>query len=170
MRQGWRRHRRDRFPLKLPVIPPFRRVRALGYKALSARRELCDASRIASGSGRQNVHRTSAGVVANIGNELIVDRRPRRRGQRITVVGFENLLLAAVGQPSIGDENAKACGIEKRDVFRGDSVEKYPRMRMVTSERSRRNPRSKTRPSPHSVGSLAGSTSTTSVIVKIGGL
>ena len=65
----------------------------------------------------EGVHRAAVGIVGGIADKLIVQAEPRRGGQRIAVIGLEDLLQARIGQLPVADQNADAAGIQKRDVL-----------------------------------------------------
>jgi hypothetical protein len=73
--------------------------------------------------GGEDVHRATVGVVAGIGDELIIEAQLDRRIQRIAVIRLENLLQAVVRQLSVADEDAEPAGVEEGDVGAGDSVD-----------------------------------------------
>src|ERR1700683_2549309 len=56
----------------------------------------------------ENVYWTAIGVVAGIGDELIVERNLHGRRDRIAVIRLQNLLDAIIGQRAVADEDAQA--------------------------------------------------------------
>ena len=72
-------------------------------------------------AGGKDIGRTAVGVVAGVGDKLIIDGEPGRGVQREAVIGLENLLQAVIGQLSVADQDAKPAGVGKGDMGTGDA-------------------------------------------------
>src|SRR5262249_55031678 len=71
----------------------------------------------------EQVDRAAVGVVARIDDELIIERELGRGGERVAVIGFENLLRAGARQLAVADEDPEAAGVEESLVHAGSSVD-----------------------------------------------
>ena len=71
----------------------------------------------------KNVYWPPVGIVAGIGDELIIDGNPRRSGQRVTVIGFDNAFDAGMRQLPITDQDAGAAGVEIGLMYAGNAVD-----------------------------------------------
>src|ERR1700733_9198776 len=71
----------------------------------------------------EDVGRAAVGVVAGIGDELIIEGELGRGIQRIAVIGLENLFQTIIRQLSVADQDAESTGIEEGDVGAGDAVD-----------------------------------------------
>src|SRR5579872_1360692 len=74
-------------------------------------------------AGGEDVGRAAVGVVAGIGDELIIEGELGRGRQRVAVIGLENLLEAIVRQLTVADEDAEPAGVEESDMGRGDAID-----------------------------------------------
>ena len=48
-------------------------------------------------SAGKNIHRPAIGIVSRIGDELIIQRDPYRRGQRIAVISLDDVFVSGMG-------------------------------------------------------------------------
>ena len=72
---------------------------------------------------REGIRRTAVGVVAGIGDELIVEGELGPVIQCDAVIGFENLLSAVVRQLTVAKQDAEPAGVEESNVGVRDAVD-----------------------------------------------
>jgi hypothetical protein len=74
-------------------------------------------------AGRNRIDGPALDVVAGVIDILIVQRQARRSGERVAVLGLDDLLQARLGELPIADQNAEAARTEECDVLAGNAVE-----------------------------------------------
>ena len=82
----------------------------------------------------EDVGRAAVGIVAGVGDELVIEGELGRRIQRIAVVGLENLLQAVVRQLSVADQDAESASAFRKAMWAlSMPLSTTPAMPMVSS-------------------------------------
>ena len=71
----------------------------------------------------KDIRRPAIGIVARIADKLIIDRYPRRSGQRVAVISFHNSFHAGMRQLPVADQDAGPAGVEIGLVNAGDAID-----------------------------------------------
>src|ERR1700733_8162091 len=71
----------------------------------------------------EDIRRAAVGVIAGIGDELIVEGQLDRGIQRVAVIGLENLLQAVIRQLPVADKDAEPASVEESNMRAGDAVD-----------------------------------------------
>ena len=71
----------------------------------------------------EDIRRPAIGVVSGVDDELIVEGKPRRGSEGVTVIGLDDLLKAGIRQLSVADDDTQSSGIQKGLVHAGNAVD-----------------------------------------------
>src|ERR1700724_296184 len=66
---------------------------------------------------------SAVAIVCGIGNVLIIKGHPPG-GKGQAVIGFQNLLLARIGQLAVADKDSQTSGVKKLLVDSGDAIDR----------------------------------------------
>src|ERR1700730_1514127 len=61
----------------------------------------------------KDIHQSAVCVVGRVGDELVVDADTRRSGERVAVIGLDDLFEPGMRKLPVADKNAQPSGVEE---------------------------------------------------------